>query len=1135
MATLPVPARPDDGLDLTRRVVAWREAVTIETYEVAEPDAYPEFLENRVYQGSSGRVYPLQFHERIESERRPHTWDAIHVENEYLRIMILPELGGRLHMAFDKTNGYDFFYRNNVIKPALVGLAGPWISGGIEFNWPQHHRPGTYLPTTATIEEESDGAVTVWCSDHDPFARMKGMHGIRIRPGSSLIEARVRLFNRTEDVQTFLWWANVAAAVNDDYQSFFPTDVHAVADHAKRDVTSFPAATGLYYGIDYASRVDAEHPDADHIDWYRNIPVPTSYMCLGTQDDFFGGYDHGRKAGFVHVADHHLAPGKKQWTWGDDEFGHAWDRNLTDGDGPYVELMAGVYTDNQPDFTFLAPGETKTFSQFWYPLREIGVAHQASTQCAVSLEIASTGDVRLARVGVVTTSEHDALPIRLVLHGDVDGSEVELWSGSPAISPALPFTADCPLPDGVALEDLEVRIGEGLGESGLMLAWRPRPAVEEASAADALPDPATEPPAPCEIASSDELFTTGLHLDQYRHATRSPEPYWQEALSRDPLDYRCNVAMASRRYRTGDHLGAEAFLRLAIQRATRRNPNPYDGEAYYRLGIVLTHLGRAREAYDALSKSLWNAAWRAPAHVALARLDAAAGRWADALEHADSALRVEGENLQALAIKVIALRSVGADRAASEVLAGALGLDPLDSWLADLATGEPLGDPQTWLDVALEYVSLGCWGDALRVLDGAADFAKRLQVPGQANPAPLIEYHRADVLAALHGSWAHADVVDALSRAATVEDRYCLAGRIADADMLGRVVEHRSTDAKALTLLGHWLYFHRRYEEAMGCWERAARAGSGDPVVWRCLGVAEYNVRRDAQTALECYAKARALAPDDSKLLYESDQLAKRVGVTPVDRAAAFASSLELIPRRDDLVAEYAELLTLLGKPQEALEALAFREFHPWEGGEGRVLGVWDATHLALARTALRTGEPERAVAAMRSAFATPASLGEARYILANSAELCLMLGDALDASGDREAAVEAWRKAADQVGDFRAMASVPFSEMTYFSILAAVRLGDEAVAQALAEGLAGYVAELRTSVPTVDYFATSLPSMLLFRADLVAEQDVRIQVIEAQLNLVAGRRSEAQSALFEVLRKDPSHALARRLSEELA
>ena len=148
------------------------------------------FLEKRVYQGSSGRVYPLPFIDRIASEPTKRSWQAIHIENEFLRIMILPEIGGRIHIGYDKTTGYDFFYRQNVIKPALVGLAGPWISGGVEFNWPQHHRPATFMPVTTEIERHADGSVTVWCSDHDRMLRMKGMHGVCLRPGRA--PARVK-------------------------------------------------------------------------------------------------------------------------------------------------------------------------------------------------------------------------------------------------------------------------------------------------------------------------------------------------------------------------------------------------------------------------------------------------------------------------------------------------------------------------------------------------------------------------------------------------------------------------------------------------------------------------------------------------------------------------------------------------------------------------------------------------------------------------------------------------------------------------------------------------------------------------------------------------------------------------------
>ena len=387
---LVLPPRPSDQLD--RSVAAWSEPVVIDTYALPEPDPNPLFLERRVYQGSSGRVYPNPVTDRVSDVPEPRAWQAVHLENEHLRVMLLPEIGGRIHVVQDRHTGYDVVYRQNVIKPALVGLLGPWISGGIELNWPQHHRPSTTMRADWAIERLSDGGAVAWCSEHEPTERMKGMHGVTLRPGSSLLELQVRLTNRTPLVQTFLWWANVAVRVHDAYEAFFPPDVAYVADHAKRATSTFPVARGRYYGVDYGSR------PADEADlrWYRNIPVPTSYMAMGSDRDFFGGYDHAAGEGYVHWADHAISPGKKLWTWGNHAFGYAWDRELTDADGPYVELMAGVFTDNQPDFSFLLPGEVRTFSQYWYPIVGTGPVHEASLDAALRLE---RSDARCPRGG----------------------------------------------------------------------------------------------------------------------------------------------------------------------------------------------------------------------------------------------------------------------------------------------------------------------------------------------------------------------------------------------------------------------------------------------------------------------------------------------------------------------------------------------------------------------------------------------------------------------------------------------------------------------------------------------------------------------------------------------------------------
>src|SRR5690242_18013325 len=167
-------------------VSAWEETIVIPTYPAPEPDPNPMFLEKRVNQGASGRVYPNPFTDHVSNlKKTDKSYHAVFLENEYIQLMVLPEIGGRIHVGYDKTNGYDFFYRQHVIKPALIGLLGSWISGGVEWIWPMHHRPSTFMPVAHCIEKGPDGSQTIWLSDHEPMGRTKGMVGICLYPGKA--------------------------------------------------------------------------------------------------------------------------------------------------------------------------------------------------------------------------------------------------------------------------------------------------------------------------------------------------------------------------------------------------------------------------------------------------------------------------------------------------------------------------------------------------------------------------------------------------------------------------------------------------------------------------------------------------------------------------------------------------------------------------------------------------------------------------------------------------------------------------------------------------------------------------------------------------------------------------------------
>lgn len=939
--------------------VAWSEPISIVTYEAGEPSAYPMYLDHRVYQGSSGKVYPIPFVESVSDVGVAREWQAIHLENEYLRLVVLPELGGRIHVGYDKTTEYDFFYRNNVIKPALVGLAGAWISGGVEFNWPQHHRPATYLPVETSIEYGEDGSVTVWCADHDPFARMAGQHGIRLRQDSTVVELVVRLHNRTSDRQTFLWWANVAAKVNDEYQSFFPEDVRYVADHARRAITSFPAADRPYYGVDYAALAEGQ-PGADRIDYYRNIPVPTSYMIVDSQQDFFGGYDHGAQAGFVHWAERRLSPGKKQWTWGDASFGHAWDAQLTDDDGPYVELMAGVYTDNQPDFSWLLPGETKEFSQYWYPLPGIGDAHQATPDAAVHVE----------RVGALSasfavTSTHKGATM-IVRQGDLvrSSEHVDLAPGR-----AAKIVID-EIDDDTAVELLDAS-----GRS--LVRWTPTIVADEE------PWVAEEPPLPGAIDSVEELYLTGLHLSQFRHPTRDPIQYWRTALERDPGDVRTNLAMADRDYRAGLYERALESVEKALRRLTRRNANPVDAEAFYLGGLVLQRLGRVSEAEAFFGKAGWDGTWAAGAGYELAASLSRRGRNRAALRVLGTLEGAASHDSRRVILKAILLRRLGDGAGAEALLLSEAALEPLNPTIRVLlGRGRP-ADSGLLLDAALDLRAAGADEDALMLLGAAAT------APSQSsgNNAPVACYLAAGLL---ERQGRAEEAAEARRQARSSDLKRAFPSGLDAHDALVDSLNIEPGDATARFLLGMLLYAHGRRRSAFEEWERAIELGLQHPVLYRNAGLAAYNVAHDDDLAWARYSRAVELAPGDARLLYEQDQLAARLGQSAEERLARLDLQLSAVLTRDDLTIAYIDLLVAGGRAESAYEILRSRAFHPWEGGEGEAIRVWDEVTAALG---LERCDPPATLGEVRPEYETPRAVrndGVTDYFATSLPELLL-------------------------------------------------------------------------------------------------------------------------------------------------
>ena len=1081
-------------------VRCWEEEVVIPTYPIQEADPNPMYLEKRVYQGSSGKVYPNPFTDRVSLEKTDRKYRAIRLENEFIELMILPEIGGRIHAGRDKTNQYDFFYRQSVIKPALVGLLGPWISGGVEFNWPQHHRPSTYMPVHATTEQGADGGWTVWLSEHDPMLRMKGMVGIYLSPGKALVEVKARLYNRTPLPQTFLWWANVAVRVHEQYQAFFPPDVTFVADHAKRAITSFPIARSTYYGVDYRPGTD--------ISWYKNIPVPTSYMVTESKFDFFGGYDHARQAGLVHTSNHHIAPGKKLWTWGNAEFGYAWDRNLTDEDGPYVELMAGAYTDNQPDFSWLHPHETKVFSQFWYPIQKIGPAKNANTEVAVNLEFTNQS----ARVGVAVTSRR-AIRVVLTCNGGL------LLDEQRKVAPNAPYLNDVPITD-TRQEHYILIIQDEEGKE--LVSYQPERPVGRA-----LPEPATEPKDPSEIASVEELFLTGLHLEQYRHATRSPEAYWREGLKRAPEDARLNNSMGLLHLRRGEFGDAENHFERAVRRLTFRNPNPYDGEPFYNLGLVRLYLGKTASAYEAFYKSVWNYAWQSAGYFALASISAGRGNLANALDQVNQSLQTNAQNLKSRAMKAALLRKLGQTTEAQQVIDETMSMDPLDfRTMAEqfLLTGGKQqlrafvsaleGDVQTLLDVSFDLAWSGLQEDAFSLLEACVDEVQWNY--------PILLYTLSWLAHILHQK---AQAAAYLEKAEACPTRYCFPARLEEMIVLESAVLRNPSAARAHYYLGNLYYDKRRYREAVRSWRRSVDLDDSFSIPFRNLGIAEFNINHDASGAQRMYERAFKANPSDARVLYEWDQLKKRASLaTPSERLTFLQGHVDLVEQRDDLFVECVTLLNQSGRSEEALQRLSGRRFSPWEGGEGLVSAQYVHAHRSIGLEDLCEKRFQNALEHFEAARHYPENLGEGKHLLTLERDLDYLSGLAAKGLGNLHLAERYFGVAAAPLGS-------P-SIYSYFQACSLAALGDDAGGIEVLNALLKFAHRALQKTPKIDYFATSLPNLLLFEDDLVKRNRVESNLLIGMAHDGLGDQAKAIELLRSVIEEDPNHLFARLMQQ---
>ena len=978
-----------------KKAVVSVRTVIIPTYPPCGRLAYPVFAENRVHQRTAGDPYPNTVTVDIDrSHKEDRAYTAVFLENEYVEVALLPEIGGRVWYARDKRTDYDFFYHQHVVKPALIGVLGNWVSGGIEFNQPFHHSPSGFMPYDHTERENADGSVECVLSANDPSDRMRAVIRVILPGEAACFTTRVTMFNRTPVRRSFLFWANAAVPVNERYHIFFPPDVRHVNFHYQKSRTTFPVATPCVYNgipIDAPTDISAHAATRD----------ATSYFAAASRYDYFGGYDTGKNAGVVHIADHLVSPGKKMFTWGYHQLSRSWERALTDTDGAYAELMAGSYSDNQPDFSWLAPYESKTFEEHWYPIGGLGVPTFATLDAAIRLD-RENGRLLVQATRSMTASVTVTEGNNVLLRADCRLSPRHVRSIS---LPELP-----PL--------VTVTIREK-GEALPCLAY-----TEREYDALAVPEPTNDLPRSCTLTTADELYLAGTHSKQYRDPAVKCDAYYRRALERDPHHVPSLTALAEYEYETMSYDAAYGHITRAIDELNRFNTRHESGKAYYLHGLITQALGRTDEAYESFAKAAWSADHVSPAMTRMALIDLSRNDARKALEHAKTALVYGSENLTAKTVTAFAYDALGDNKRRDDVLRQLAVTDPDALLWKTLVFAPSVVDeircpaPEYLLDTAFVLADMGRNNKAYELLSA---FLTRRK-----DEATAMLYFAAAHFAKMCGIGADDLVSSAM--AAPIGETY--PHRDAERRVLEAFAPHSD---RARFLLGCLLYHVRHYADAAKLWETLPDGADK----CRCLAIAYFSHLDRPREAKALMEKARSYRPEDRQLLYESVVLMRMTDTPDAD----IIRLINAFPHdRDDLYTELARAYVREGNADAALETLTSRAFVPCEGGEHAVAEPYLYAYLLKGREALEKGDAESALKLFREGQKLPDALGAGIWNRCKLVPLKFFEGCALEALGEREAADAVFTEISSIKIDY--FSDMHLGELPYFIALSLRHLG---------------------------------------------------------------------------------------------
>ena len=1058
-------------------VTVKEDTIVLPTYAPGGYDRTPLFYTGRVYQGAQGRVYPYPMQDVLFDGKEDETYKYLTLENRWLQMGLLPEHGGHLLNLTDRQTGFETFYRQHVVKPALIGMLGAWISGGVEWNFPHHHRATTAMPIDWKLAANADGSKTVWIGETELRRRLKWTIGLSLLPDRAVLRADNVFMNRQPWIESMIYWANVSVHCGDDYQILFPPSCHLGFDHHKNYWTSFPIgprkeevellpSQRSKYADDISGTMD--------LSWWRNFTIESrSIFAMDPDNAWLAGLDHKKNMGTAHVSNRHVTVGKKFFLWGNFPEAHVWDTVLTDHDGPYLELMVGCWSDNQPDYSWIAPYETRKVSQFWFPVKGIGGVKNVTVDGAVNVDRRGAGELL---VGFHSTRALKGCTVRVVRSG---ASAPVFEEKGVAIDPDTPWCKAVAVAADAKDQEFTATIADADGR--VFLAYTPVGPDPH----DPLPPKVANPKEPSAYTSAELAYEVGLRLDQFHNGLIDPVPYYKRALEIDPDYTRANLAMGVRLAKNGAYAAAKPYLEKAVARATQNFTRALDAAPEYYLALCERGLGNLKAAEDLFWRCTWRLTYKKESYVEIARLAMLRGDWAEALLRVDDALALGQDEAKLWTLKALALRKLGRAAEAAPCLDKAFACDPLEYWGAVERTGGTSFaeaernrglKAQQLLECVSDYWGVGCYDEVVALCDAALAKARAERPFKTEGPLPLKETvaacdsYRNPMFAVFKAAAQAKRDTSAKPTIEKVDWIYCFPSRLEELEALQLAAANLAPSADVHYFLGEILWNMDQKDAALAEWKKAVEINPNHALALRCLGFGlshpgSYFTNTGvpsgvpSREAYDYYLKSLAAEPH-FRTLDEAGKLAERLKLPAAEQLALIEKYRATAEKYDPCVLRLAYCYNAVGEYAKAHEILTTRRFHVWEGADG-LLEPFIESCIGLGRAAMAKKDYKGALAFFAESTTYPANLqagrpGDAgiepksRYFMAQCKKA---LGDEAGYKAELENALKGWIKA---------------GEMDYWRVKALRELGRGGECAPLIAELKQAIAEMEAPAPVV-------------------------------------------------------------------